>query len=1811
MRRLFLLSVFIISLAEVSFANPPKNIKHTNITGTQFSISWITDGVGTCAIKYGTNTTNLNKIVDDDRGENVTDDVHHFTIMGLVPKTTYYYDIISGRITYDNSGKHYSITTGPDWIPPPPEDYALGTITKLGNPVQDGSCIVYLRLEEKNTNTISAEKSMLVSHPEGIWITYLNQFRKLDLTGKFEYSTNSSQLIIFAEGSGLGVGGMIIDITEPPLYRPAPDLELGTDTAPPYIYDTQPSAHTIQNVNTNVTLHLRDTGYGVGSNTIVMKINDRLVTPLLMGSPQDYYLFYDPPKPFEFGKEVKVNIYAQDLAPNPNILDTSYTFTTTADITSPTISQRSPAKNATEVHIYTNIVISIQDTESGIATSTIIMEVEGERISPQIGGNLPTYCSLTYKPVVDFKYGQEVNVYLEVKDNASNTLKEAYTFTTTIDAKPPKTSAHTPAKNETNVPIETPILFNIIDEDSGVASSTILFKLNGATITSYSLNEIPQGYSFYYDPIIDFDYGQIVEISLEVEDLAFVPNKLIENYTFTTTKDTIPPKVIYRSPDIKETQVPVETDITIYLRDDETGINKDSIVMFVNEENVTRKLIITGTKTEYVVNYNPPINFEYNQVIKVRINANDLANNSMPQDMYTFTTKLDGLPPYVSDQYPAKGTTSVKIDTQIMFHLKDNESGINKDTFIFFVEGIDVTSQVAFFGTKSDYHILYQPKTPFDYNQEVNIMIKITDFGSNTIEESYSFTTEQDTICPMFSDHNPAKEATEIERNTNIMLVIKDDESGINADTIIMKVNDVQVAIITTPITLLKTYLITYNPQIDFGYNEVVKVYLEVKDKANNIATETYTFTTTSDKNPPYTTEHYPAKEAIDVPIDTPILFNICDNESGVKRESILLQINNATITTMSIFYTLGVVYLRYDPIKPFSFGEVVEVYIRALDFANNILEGTYTFTTLEDKTPPYTSGYTPLPNATNTPINTDIVLHIEDSGVGVDISSIIMKVNNLQVFPTIIPPAQNYTLIYRPSGYFNFNEVVTVSVGAKDLAGNTMPTVIYTFTTTIDTLAPYITDPIPPPEATQIAVDTNISLHIKDNGAGVDINSIMMKVDDKDVTPLVSGGSQDYTLFYNPTYNFEANKRICVYIKASDLASSPNILETEYFFTTIDTAKPYTTDHTPPKDSTTSTLRPTISFHIKDDSMGIDIATIKVIINGATVTSNYKIEGTTKDYIFTYRPPTDFASNHTVWITVSAEDFVGNKLEEVYSFFVSDTMPPYTTEHKPARGTIGVSPNIEIEFHIKDTATGVNKDSIKVWINENKITGLNISGNIYDYLVKYKPAQPFRFGEIVTVTIEANDLATPSNLLQQTYTFTITTDDTPPYVLGHIPAKGTTNVSVNTTMMYHLRDDISGVDILSIKIWINGHKIDGLNISGNPFDYTVVYKPPQPFNFGEIVTVAIEAVDLAFVPNRMPIECYTFTTKVDNEPPILLWVTGEDSTHLKVFFEDENPPMKNIDKRNFFIYESNAPTKNIEIYLARLDGDKNVTLITDILKNDIFYTLVVNNITDAARNPILPPNNKCEFSLKGNLEGIIEKEDKTKVEFLPYTFYKDISTIEIHSLSEIATVTHQANESAKQDKEIRNLIPNTTREFIARKPSGSETLASEFRASPKITIPYPPSSSDQEEKVFYRIYQLIENRWVLVPGKQEVDVVNNTVSTNVAHFGIYRLGAATPSPQLPPNKLISGIEVFPNPFKPSKGHSFISFRNFAGAITIRIFNIAGELMRTLEVKEGAPQPYIWDVKDEDGKDLATGIYIYVITNFTQDKVTGKVSIIR
>ncbi len=65
---------------------------------------------------------------------------------------------------------------------------------------------------------------------------------------------------------------------------------------------------------------------------------------------------------------------------------------------------------------------------------------------------------------------------------------------------------------------------------------------------------------------------------------------------------------------------------------------------------------------------------------------------------------------------------------------------------------------------------------------------------------------------------------------------------------------------------------------------------------------------------------------------------------------------------------------------------------------------------------------------------------------------------------------------------------------------------------------------------------------------------------------------------------------------------------------------------------------------------------------------------------------------------------------------------------------------------------------------------------------------------------------------------------------------------------------------------------------------------------------------------------------------------------------------------------------------------------------------------------------------------------------------------------------------------------------------------------------------------------------------------------------------------------------VFPNPFLPAKGHRTIKFARLPSGSTVRIFTVSLEFV--LELRDEDYNGFIeWDARDQNGEDVASGVY--------------------
>jgi hypothetical protein len=113
------------------------------------------------------------------------------------------------------------------------------------------------------------------------------------------------------------------------------------------------------------------------------------------------------------------------------------------------------------------------------------------------------------------------------------------------------------------------------------------------------------------------------------------------------------------------------------------------------------------------------------------------------------------------------------------------------------------------------------------------------------------------------------------------------------------------------------------------------------------------------------------------------------------------------------------------------------------------------------DTSAPTVNGLSPAADSIQVPLNSLVILHVTDSGTGVDVNSVTIKVNNNTVYTGNTADYSspyghcrrsgneaNYAFIYQPNAIFDYDQTVNVTVNAQDLARNTMNQYSYSFAT-------------------------------------------------------------------------------------------------------------------------------------------------------------------------------------------------------------------------------------------------------------------------------------------------------------------------------------------------------------------------------------------------------------------------------------------------------------------------------------------------------------------------------------------------------------------------------------------------------------------------------------------------------------------------------------------------------------------------------------------------------------------------------------------
>lgn len=243
---------------------------------------------------------------------------------------------------------------------------------------------------------------------------------------------------------------------------------------------------------------------------------------------------------------------------------------------------------------------------------------------------------------------------------------------------------------------------NPVDTNVSIRLSNYTYPLDSTTLELYLDGEKKEtsstpfygglgGFDFIWYNDENFEYNTQVNVEWRIYDTASTPNLLVFKYWFRTIPDLIGPRISSFSPEDDEVGVSVDTCVSFRLRDYESGVNLNSIELYVNNQLVDINgpyvsVSILSTLDGYEIIYCPPKNFLYGDEIPVSLYVEDSADE--PNYLfytYSFTTEESAAPRVVgANPHACRKYKPITVDVEV--DIVDGGAGLDDASILFSVD---------------------------------------------------------------------------------------------------------------------------------------------------------------------------------------------------------------------------------------------------------------------------------------------------------------------------------------------------------------------------------------------------------------------------------------------------------------------------------------------------------------------------------------------------------------------------------------------------------------------------------------------------------------------------------------------------------------------------------------------------------------------------------------------------------------------------------------------------------------------------------------------------------------------------------------------------------------------------------------------------------------------------------------------------------------------------------------------------------------------------------------------------------------------
>lgn len=744
------------------------------------------------------------------------------------------------------------------------------------------------------------------------------------------------------------------------------------------------------------------------------------------------------------------------------------------DATPPSVSFTTPRHNASDVDAVNASVTATfsepMDDATVNASAFTLLDVLDD---PVAGTFNYTYNTLTFTPLTDLGNGASYRATISssVSDKVGNSMPLDYNWSFSVyssDLSPPEVSSTTPARNATEVTVDSAITAIFSEEMTAFTISTSTFKLQDEFTNSVDGVVSYSGVTATFKPATSLAYSTNYTVSIYTgaKDLAGLSLSLPYQWSFTTgpVPDLTTPIVSFVDPIHNAVDISVNSAISASFSEpvDAMTVTTDTFRLIDNSSGLPVVGAVTSSGSTAIFIPLTLINYSTSFTATISTGVKDLAGNPLSSIFkWDFITgeAPDLTPPAVTSTAPARDTSGAAINSSVTARFNESLDPLTVSTATFSLKddlsGLAVDGSVTYNGTS----VTFSPFSSLESSTWYIATVKagVRDVAGNLMSADYGWrfqtSDEPDFAAPVVLKTAPFDNETAVPINTSIVATFNEpmDSSTITSATFMLRDEFLNQVKGTVSYSGLSATFVPYS-SLDPWHEYMALVSFFARDTAGNpmLAHNVWSFTTndTEDLTLPVATVISPLDGYTSVTKDSYLIVSFSEPMDGTTINTESFTLSESGIPVAGNVYYDGSDVAIFEPLSSLSVGVHTAILAdTAIDLAGNPLlsELSWTFdvVTSTDNTAPFVliSSLSPSKGEISVDVNSSIFVKfsepLERSFINISTFIVSDGTSNIEgsvfydgVLTAIFIPAE-------PLTYLSFYTVTLSSSIIRDRAGN------------------------------------------------------------------------------------------------------------------------------------------------------------------------------------------------------------------------------------------------------------------------------------------------------------------------------------------------------------------------------------------------------------------------------------------------------------------------------------------------------------------------------------------------------------------------------------------------------------------------------------------------------------------------------------------------------------------------------------------------------------------------------------------------------